>query len=203
MTRRDDTKAETRRLILKAARKLFRRKGVEDCTMRAVAKEAGVSPGTVMLHFKSKTALLEASISEDIGRALAEALEAMPAHAPLLDRLMHIPEAMYRFYDTDRPLYRALVRSTVFEPEGENPLVTKQLNEYMHFVAGMIEAGNEAGEVLPDVDPLVAASSIGSLYMGVLIIFFRNPAMTPAQATAMLRLMKEQYMNAILIERRL
>jgi AcrR family transcriptional regulator len=198
MTRRDDIKAETRHLIQRAARKLFRKKGVEECTMRAVAKEAGVSAGTVILHFKNKTALLEVCISEDIHLALTEALATMPKKAALLKRLMHIPNAMYSFYDTDRELYRALVRSTVFEQEDKNPWITKQLNDYLLLITQILEEYKKTGTVRPDVDSAIAASSMASLYMGVLIHFFRNPEMTPEMANEMLRLMKQQYLKGLL-----
>jgi AcrR family transcriptional regulator len=198
VNRREASKAETRKLILKAARKLFRKKGVEQCTMRAVAKEAGVSAATVILHFNSKASLLEAAIAEDIEHALNEAFSNMPQKASLLERLMHIPRAMYSLYDSDRALYRALVKNTIFEPEENNPRIKIQLDEYLAYLVQMIEREKEIGSVRKDVDPYIAASCIGSLYIGVLIRFFRNPVITPEEASDMLISMKSQYLNGIL-----
>ncbi len=64
MDRRKASKFETRQLILSAAKKLFLEKGVEQCTMRAIATEAGVSAASVVVHFKNKIGLLEASLYE-------------------------------------------------------------------------------------------------------------------------------------------
>lgn len=197
MNRREVSKTETRKLILRAARKLFRKKGVEQCTMRAVAKEAGVSAATVILHFNSKVSLLEVAITEDIQNALNEALLTMPKKASLLDRLMHIPKAMFSFYDTDRALYRSLVSNTIFEPESDNPHVTKQLNEYFEYLARMIEHEKMAGNVSNEVDKHTAVLCICALYIGVLISFFRNAEITPQAATDMLRNMKAQYLRGI------
>jgi len=198
MNRREASKTETRKLILKAARRLFRKKGVERCTMRAVAKEAGVSAATVILHFRSKISLLEVAITEDIEQALREAFSTMPEKAGLLDRLMHIPSAMFTFYDTDRPLYRALIRSTIFEPEQDNPHITKQLNEYFDYLSRMIDHEKVTGNVRKDVDSRIAVLGISALYIGVLIRFFRDPGITPRMATDMLRNMKYQYLRGIL-----
>jgi len=170
--------------------------------MRAVAKEAGVSAATVVLHFKSKVALLEASISEDIQLTLMEALETLPKGASLLKRLMHIPIAMFSLYDTDRPLYRAMVRSTVFEQEKDNPVITSQLNDYLLFLAQTIEEEKTSGVVRRDVDSTIAAFAIGSLYMGVLIRFFRTPDMTPKAAIDMLDALSQQYLSGILTKRK-
>lgn len=202
MNRREASKIETRKLILKAARKLFQSKGVEGCTMRAVAKEAGVSAATVVLHFKSKIALLDASITKDIEGALTKALACVPQRAGLLTRLMHIPEAMYSFYDSDRNLYRALVSSTIFEPEEDNPEIKNQLDGYFLYLARIIEEEKQAGNVRRDVDAAEAAACMGALYIGVLIRFFRSPELTAEAATGMLETMKSQYLSGILTERR-
>lgn len=198
MNRREASKTETRRLILKAARRLFRKKGVEQCTMRAVAKEAGVSAATVILHFHSKTSLLEVAVTEDIDRALQQALATMPEKADLLVRLMHIPGAMFSFYDTDRPLYRALLRNTMLEPEEDNPHITQQLNEYFSYLAQIIAHEKKRGSVRKEVDPDTAVFCVSALYIGVLIRFFRNPEITPRMAADMLTSMTSQYLRGIL-----
>lgn len=198
MNRREASKTETRRLILKAARRLFRTKGVEQCTMRAVAKKAGVSAATVILHFHSKTSLLEVAITEDIEQALQKALATMPEKADLLVRLMHIPSAMFSFYASDRPLYRALIRSTILEPEEDNPHITQQLNEYFSYLAQIIEHEQKRGNVRKDVGPDTAVFCVSALYIGVLIHFFRNPGITPQMATDMLKSMTSQYLRGIL-----
>ena len=90
-----------------------------------------------------------------------------------------VPITMFSFYDTDRSLYRALIRDTIFEPESDNPHITKQLNEYFDYLARMIEHEKEAGNVRKDVDPYTAVLCIGALYIGTLIRFFRDPEITP------------------------
>src|SRR4030042_3800841 len=109
MNRREASKKETKRLILKAARMLFARKGMEECTIRDIAKKAGVSPASVVVHFKSKTALLEEALNRDIDKALSELLASMPKDLGLLDRLIHLALGFFRLYDTNRNLYRALI----------------------------------------------------------------------------------------------
>ncbi len=49
---------ETKRMILKAAGKLFSEKGYDAVTMREIAKEAGCSHTTIYLYFKDKETLL-------------------------------------------------------------------------------------------------------------------------------------------------
>ncbi len=199
MNRREASKSETRQLILNAARKLFLEKGVDQCTMRAIAKEAGVSAASVVVHFKNKTALLEVALYEDIEHTLAKAIDSFPSEADLLDRLMHIPHAMFYFYNTNRELYRALIRNTLFEPEEENPHLTRQLEGYLQFLGGQIEHEKALGNVRSDVDVHIATASLASLYIGILINFFRDSEMAPDMALDMLASMNQQYLTGIMI----
>jgi AcrR family transcriptional regulator len=60
MTDTGETKsARTRSLIIDAALKLFRENGYDATTMRAIAKEAGVSVGNAYYYFDSKERLIQ------------------------------------------------------------------------------------------------------------------------------------------------
>lgn len=58
LQRREREKAETRALILSAARALFTRDGYENTTMRAIADRIGYTATTIYHHFADKDALL-------------------------------------------------------------------------------------------------------------------------------------------------
>jgi AcrR family transcriptional regulator len=197
MNRREASKKETKRLILKAARALFARRGMEECTIRDIAAKAGVSPASVVVHFKSKTALLEEALCGDIESAFSEIVATMPGNFTLRDRLMHLSGGFLNLYDKNRDLYRALIRSTVFEPEGETPLMSKLSEQYIQFLSHIVEEQKALGIVLPEVDCRTAAASIFFLYMGALIMLLRTPEMTVDMASDILASMTDQYLNGI------
>jgi AcrR family transcriptional regulator len=197
MNRREASKKETRRLILKAARTLFARKGMEECTMRDIAAKAGVSPASVVVHFKSKTALLEEALSGDIGTAFSEIIASMPKDPSLRNRLIHWSKGFLTLYDRNRDLYRALIRSTVFEPSGETPLMSKQSEQYIQFLSHIIEEYKTLGVVLPEVDCRTVAASVFFLYMGALIMLLRTPEMTVDMVSDILASMTDQYLKGI------
>jgi len=199
MNRREASKNETRQLILRAARQLFAQKGMEESTIRDIAREAGVSPASVVVHFKSKTALLEEALNRDIETALSELLASMPEDLKLLDRLMHLAKGFFRLYDQNRKLYRALIRHTIFEPAGETPNITNVSESYLRFLSGLVEAGQARGIIRPEVDANVAAASIFSLYLGALIMLFRRPEMTVELVAEALAAMTDQYLKGITI----
>lgn len=199
MTRRDDSKAETRELILNAAHGLFWEKGADNCTIRDIAKEAGVSPASIIVHFKNKTALLEVALHEDISKALYQALDTLPHEKGLHGVLMHIVATMFAFYDKNRALYRILVRDTFFEPDHENPTMAKLLEEQLSFIITLFEQEKTKGAIRADVDSRLAASSLFYLYIGVLRDFLRDPELSVSQAAEILSAILDQYFAGIAV----
>jgi AcrR family transcriptional regulator len=197
MNRRETSKKETRRLILKTSRKLFAQKGMEECTVRDIAKKAGVSPASVVVHFKSKTALLEEVFSTDVGEALSDLMASMPKSVDLPDQLIHLATGMLRFYDKNRNLYRALLRYTMFEPVTETPNMSRQSEEYIQFLSRLIEEQKAGGMIRPGVDSMVAAASIFFLYLGALTVLFRMPELTVETIANLLSSMTDQYLKGI------
>ncbi len=58
LERKEKEKAELKSLILQAAKKLFVEKGIEQTTIRNIAKEIEYSVGTVYVYFKDKNDIL-------------------------------------------------------------------------------------------------------------------------------------------------
>jgi len=197
MNRKQAFKEETRRLILQAARKLFFEEEFSKCTMRRVAAEAGVSAASVVVHFKSKTALMEAALAEDIGRTWEGALETMPAQGSLSMRIKHIWLTMFIFYDGNRTLYRELLSSTVLKVEEDTPALRKDINNFLSCLVTMIEDEKSAGRMAREVDSMILSMSLFSQYFGVEILFFRDPSITPETAAEMAEKMNRQTLTGL------
>jgi len=63
----EDRKAETKDMILQAARKVFGEKGFHKAQIADIVKTAGISTGSVYAHFKDKRDLYEQIIRENLG----------------------------------------------------------------------------------------------------------------------------------------
>ena len=200
MNRREASKLETRNLILGAARKLLlENKGVQ-CTLRDIAREAGVSAASIVVHFKNKDALLDAALTEDIEQTTAKAVKTMPADGDLAEKLTHIWRAMFKFYDDKRALYRTLLRSTVFETDEKTPFLAMQTESFLDYLQEMIALEKAGGRMAPSVDENILAVSLFSIYFGTLILFYRNPAMTPEQARDQVFAMTQQVLSGLYIK---
>lgn len=198
MNRKTASSRETRHLILSAAKTLFAEFEPSKCTIRGIAKKAGVSPASVMVHFKTKDALLESTIHEEIEATLTKALATLPASGGLLESFMHISRTMFRFYDTNRNLYRVLVANVLVRPSSQTPHVSRQMEQYLTLLAEMVKEQQTAGRVRKQTDPQISAGALASLYFGALILLFREPDMSADDALNLLEATTRQYLHGIL-----
>lgn len=101
------------RALVEAARRILEAEGAAALSLRAVAREAGVSPAAPYHHFKDKTELLEAVAHggwEALGDAIVEARRGAPNGGEAMTRigLAYVKfarenPALYRLmYDTSR-----------------------------------------------------------------------------------------------------
>jgi AcrR family transcriptional regulator len=107
LARRERERADTRRKILEAARRMFVQKGYEGTTMRAIAAKIGYTPTAIYHHFKDKDALVAELAGLDF-RALAQALQQTGTVGDALERLEKIGAAYVEFGLTHPMQYQFL-----------------------------------------------------------------------------------------------
>jgi AcrR family transcriptional regulator len=99
---------DLRRALIDAARRLLEKEGPSALSLRAVAREAGVSPAAPYHHFKDKVELLEAVAGEGwdmLNQALAEA----KARTASITETMSELGVAYVCFARDHPaLYRVM-----------------------------------------------------------------------------------------------
>ena len=86
VTRRESNVDDTRALILDAARTVFVISGYESTSIREVARRAGISHGTIYLHFRDKDDLLYQVSEHEYGHLLSR-LRALPRTRDPIQRL--------------------------------------------------------------------------------------------------------------------
>lgn len=94
---------QTRALILSTALDLFRERGYDDTTMRAIAERAGVALGNAYYYFRSKENLIQAFYAQSHQEHLA-------ASRPILDRekdlKARLKGVLYAKVTTSEPYHR-------------------------------------------------------------------------------------------------
>src|SRR3954470_9455914 len=94
---------ETRAQILETALVLFRERGYEETTMRAIAESAGVAVGNAYYYFRSKEYLIQAFYERSHEEHLAASREVLETERDLRDRFLGVLRAKI---DTAMPYHR-------------------------------------------------------------------------------------------------
>lgn len=118
---------QTRAQILDTALRLFRERGYEETTMRAVAEEAGVSLGNAYYYFKSKEHLIQAFYERTHHEHLAASRELLAREKGLRERLLGVMRAKL---DTIMPYHQfsGVLFKTAADPKSPlNPFSDESL----------------------------------------------------------------------------
>ena len=98
----------TQRVILDAAVQLLERAPVTELSVRAVAKQAGISERTVFRYFATRDELLDA-VAGEMSRRLD-----LPAFPTSIDELLAYPEKVYARFEATAALTKAALHSELY-----------------------------------------------------------------------------------------
>lgn len=164
--RRERDRAETRQLILDAARELFVRDGVEAVTMREIAKRIEYTPTAIYHHFQDKHALLSELCGQDF-RRLAQAFQRIGRIEDPVERILRIGQAYIQFGLENPSHYRFLfmtAQATDTAPKADVERGNPEEDAYAFLREAVAEA-LAAGRFRPEFGDVEALSQV--LWAGV------------------------------------
>ena len=128
---RERNKLDKVRRIKDAASDLFVQKGFDDTTTRAIASRAGVGLGTVFVYAPTKRDLLFMIVNEDLQEVVQSAADMVKPIGSMLDNLLRVFRAHYRYFGQRPALSRLALREMIFYAAG--PEATKFLKDSRTF----------------------------------------------------------------------
>lgn len=132
---------DLRRALIDAARRLLEQEGPTALSLRAVAREAGVSPAAPYHHFKDKGELLDA-VAHEGWEMLNEALTAARARATNLHDKMAGLGVAYVCFARDNPsLYRVMYDGSRDKEDLPTQMRMKNDSAYCQVRDTLVEAG--------------------------------------------------------------
>jgi AcrR family transcriptional regulator len=160
-----DTRREQ---ILNAAAKLFVTQGYDNASVDEVAREAGLSKGSIYWYFKSKLEILF-----ELTDRYVEGQQSLLVRMASLEAFG--PEALYRSHrtldlDNTEERENAQLFNQLVALAGQHAEICERLARYQRrwteTAAELIQRAIDAGFFRP-VDPMIVAHAITSLYLGL------------------------------------
>lgn len=163
--------AARRRQIVDAALVCFGRQGFHQTTVHDICRAADLSPGALYRYFPGKEDIIAAACAEgyDGDRSLFMAQEGRPAR-DALDEIIRI--GMGELSDDNLlPLLRLRVElwAEALRNERVRALLDEVIGRYRGWVADILRAAQERGEVDPDVNPDALARVVIGTYQWLVV----------------------------------
>ena len=149
--------SDKREAIIRAAIKVFARKGYFNSKVADIAAEAGIADGTVYLYFKSKDEILHSIFDRAMAEFIEDGRKELEGIEKPAERLRKIAELHLEKLGTDRDL------AVVFQVELRGSTKFMQefsaagFAEYLDIIRQTIENGQKSGDFRSDVKPIVGA----------------------------------------------
>jgi len=151
------TVSDKREAILRAAIKVFAKKGYFNSKVADLAGEAGIADGTVYLYFKSKDEMLHSIFDRAMAEFIEDGRRKLEGIEDPAQKLRKIAELHLEKLGADRDLaivFQVELRgSTKFMQE----FSAAGFAEYLDIIRQTIEGGQKSGDFRIDVKPVVSA----------------------------------------------
>jgi TetR/AcrR family fatty acid metabolism transcriptional regulator len=167
---------DKRERILRAAVKVFAKKGFFASRVSEIAKAAGVADGTIYLYFKSKDDLLTCLFEDRITRLLEVMRNELDALPDASARVRRMIEMQLGLLEGQRDLAEVVTVNLRQSSKLLKQYGARRFTEYLELMAAVIAEGQRTGELRADVSPRIVARAIFGALDGI--------AMTWALGTA-------------------
>jgi AcrR family transcriptional regulator len=163
-----------RQQIIAASKRVFLSKGVSEATIKDIAEEAELSPGTLYIYFKNKDELYS-SISIRMLKHLNLGLQRVKERAEITheERIIAVKEALFEAYEIDPPIFITL--SHLQASETLDNISADLLNQIMGLSRQSLDtladifAKQMNGGSKQDFDPQRLALILWALFSGLVL----------------------------------
>lgn len=158
---------DKRERILRAAIKVFARKGFYATRVSEIAKAAGVADGTIYLYFKNKDDVLIRIFEDRLTKLLEylrkETLELEGVEA----RLRRVIELQLGLLEGQRDLAEVITVNLRQSSRLLKQYAAPLFNQYLEFIASLFVEGQREGVIRKDVHPITLARALWGALDGI------------------------------------
>lgn len=144
--------------LLSVAVKVFNDRGYDATSMEVLAKRLGIAKSAIYHHVSGKGELLELALSRALNGLFAATTEEGAITGRSIDRLEYVVRRAVEVLVAELPYVTLLLRVRGNTPAEKRALARRR--EFDAFVAGLVAAAGEEGDLHTDVDPALASRLI-------------------------------------------
>jgi AcrR family transcriptional regulator len=150
----------SRRKIREAAMALFRERGFDAATLRAIGARAGMGASSIYRHIESKEELLVEDLAERQEEAWARFRQGDDRRGPTRERLARFLDAQHALLASEPDLTTIALRATTHPEARVAKRVLALQDRTIGLLAEVLQGGRMRGDLRRDLDVLAAARAI-------------------------------------------
>ena len=182
---REESKAETRRLLLEAAATVFIRRGFQGASVEEITAEAGFTRGAFYSNFDSKEQLFVELFHERVYESYTQMLERVPLEASPLERIRWAGRDLMERYQNEEErwlfeLWLECLAHAVRHPEFGSLAATFWSGNRDVLAAQVAGIYEELGTPAP-VEPKAIAAAVIALDIGLKVQNLVDPEAVPLE----------------------
>ncbi|TAN34954.1 TetR/AcrR family transcriptional regulator [bacterium] len=181
--------------VLAAAAQLFRRKGYAATSTREIASALGMQKASLYHHISSKEDLLFQLSREVLGEILAGAGQLDQSGDPV-ESVAALIELHLTTMIRNRDKHQVMLIELRSLPPSPRAVVVKLRDEYEAFVRSVIERGQKAGAIDPEIDAKYLALALLNLLNWTIFWYKPGAGMSVAEVT---KLMTRVFLHGVLV----
>jgi len=153
MVQRRKSTAIRKQQIIDAARKLIIRKGSEHLTVRAMAKEVGLTEAAIYRHFKSKREILSFLMNHIMDTMLHDVERTAAENSPSLGTIDQILKTHLSEIEQRKGMSFQIIAEIISLGDKKlNRDVYEKLNLYVDRIEKLLSEGARGGHIRDDID---------------------------------------------------
>lgn len=174
-SRKEPQRARTKRApnkrerILRAAIRVFARKGFYAARVSEIAKAAGVADGTIYLYFKNKDDVLVSIFEDRITKLIGVLRKEIEVEAPFEAKFRRVIELQLGLLEGQRDLAEVVTVNLRQSSRLLKQFAAPRFTEYLDVIAGLVADGQRQGVVRKDIHPRVLSRALWGALDGIAV----------------------------------
>jgi AcrR family transcriptional regulator len=172
MATQTERKAETRRKLIKAAKRLFDKEGFDAVSVDKIVKAANVAKGTFYQYYETKIDILADLTRDEGAEKVKEALKAVVNGASALETLERFIAFQCQWFESNEKVAEALIMDSL-QTVGHD---IKEKNRHSrYFMTQLMIHAQKQGAIREDLDPKEIAKAIGGALVISVLAWCKQP----------------------------
>lgn len=194
---REKKKEKTKKAILDAAISLFGEKGYEQTSMATLAQKAGIGKSTIYTYFSTKREILIAFCEEELEYVYKEINEQTNSDASMVEQLLTIFMAEFRFVTRNKEFGRLFLRESVFPKELTIEHSHDLDSRFIDILFAIFRKSQQRGELRKDRELLFIAAQFYSLYLITVSSWYSGRLHTEEDVSEGMKMLFEQAIEGL------